>query len=772
MNKKLILAAIAVTLSVGCAHATNITGATVNGTTYTVKPEHFSGNAGYRKYDNFVLDRGHVVNLDFTREGGTNPDAFVNLVPNKVEINGLLNTVRGENFFNGHAIFITPGGFVVGQSGVLNVGRLSVATPSQSTYNSLLTNGGKNYGEEGFDYAEAIGRKVSKLTQNSNALLPAGSAEITINGKVFAADRVEGTGSAVKVAGNVVNGVANQSILTSEEAASALFENLVNTDGTAKAGGFATSGGRILLKSTDSMDVTGTVTNGVGDVYLTNNGANGTNVSGKVASSSDKLARIYNTAGKLELKNGAEVNGYNVVAQNKGTDLVANSGVKITAANEGRFINNGSGNLTLAEGSEFNAAKAYIINDGQGAFAAKGDINAAGELAMRNRGTSMLIEGNVKNATGKTAIRNKNGKLTVNAKVQNLDGNMGIINEGGEAEFSSSSEVTNNGKLKIANTQDATGDMSFNGKVENNGELRIYNDNGKLSFTNTSSTKNQNGKLYIAARKDATGITQAGSAVIENSGGNLVIRNSGTQVASGANGLDLKGSVKATNGTIAINNDMGNMYVSSNVQATGGNVGIINRAGGNTMTLTNDGNVTVTGGNLNIKNFGTGNMAVNSTITHDGRVNVLANKGALSLGSTVHNNSGALGENGGFYAASRVNGTGINVSSTFVVDGSGEVLIKNISGNDGLQYAGSINTTGNQAALVNHKGDTGVAGAIKTTNKKVIVSHKGKKLTVTSTANLNSGDEGILFDNGSETASISPDATLVNMKKHGKLFGQ
>lgn len=770
MNKKLILAAMAVVLSVGCAQATNITGSTVSGNTYTVKPEHFSGNAGYRKYDNFVLDRGHVVNLEFVRDKGTQPDAFVNLVPNKVEINGLLNTTRNGNFFNGHAIFITPGGFVVGQSGVLNVGRLSVATPTQSTYNSLLTDGDKNFGDADFDYAANIGRKVSKLTQNSDASLSAGAAEVTINGKVFARDRVEATGSVVKVDGNIVNGVNSTDVIATEDAANTLFSNLVNTDGTVKtASSFASSGGRILLKSTDNMDVTGTVTNGAGDVYLTNNGASSLAVSGKVAASG--LARAYNTAGNLELKNDAEFNGANVILQNKGASLTLNSGTKVTASNKAQVINNGSGNLTLQEGSEAAAPVLQVINDGNGALQAKGDLKAGNQLAIRNQGSSMLLEGDISNTAGETAIRNKNGKLTVNGKINNMNGNMGIINEGADAEFTSTSEVKNNGKLKIAASQDATGDMALNGKIDNNGEVRIYNDNGKLSFGANSQTTNKGGKLYVAARKNATGIAQAETATIENTDGNLVIRNSGTKVPSGAKGLDLKGSVKATNGTVALNNDMGEMYVSSNVEVTNGNLGIINRAGGAAMSVTSDGKVTVTGGNANIKNYGLGNMTVNSEITHDGRVNVLANKGSLTLGSKVHNSSGALGDNGGFYAASRANGTGLKVTSTFVVDGNGEVLIKNITGDDGLQYAGTINTTGQQAALVNHKGEMDVSGAIKTTNNKIVVSSKGGKLTVKDSANLDSGTEGNLFvKSGTPEPTISTKATIKNMKGHGRLY--
>ena len=750
MNKKLILAAIAVTLSVGCAQATNITGVTGSGGVYNITPEHFSGNAAYRKYDNFVLDQGNVANLDFVDREGKTTNAFVNLVGSKVQINGLLNTVKGGNFYNGHAIFITPGGFVVGQSGVLNVGRLSVATPTTDTYNNkLLKYEGKNYGDEGFDFANAIGRRISKLTYNNNAELPAGAAEVTINGKVFARDRVEATGSIVSVGGNIVNGIKSTDTITTNDAADALFTSLVNTDGTAIANGFETSAGRIRLKATTSdLNVGGTITNGAGDVYLTNEGERGISIAaGKVAGKN--LVRVYNEAGELKASNGAQLNAKKVVLYNAGTDL------------------------TLANGTKVAGTNVQMLNK-NGALVASGEVNANGVLAVKNQGAGgMTLDGTFTNASGETAINNLAGAMTVDGTFNNT-GNMGVINKGSGAVITKNATINNTGKLKIANT--GANGLTFVGDVDNNGEVRIYNDNGHLTF-GTDSTggkaaqiNNKNGKLYIAARKDSDGISQSTTSNITNENGNLVIRNSGTKVADNARGLDLQGGVQAKgNGTVAINNDFGDMYVSSKVQVANGNLGIINRAGGKEMTVASAGSVNVANGNINIKNFGTGNMTVNSDITHTGRVNVLANAGALDLGSTVHNNSGALGENGGFYAAARKNGTGLNVTSTFVVDGNGEVLIKNISGADGLRYAGTINTTGQQAALVNHKGNMNVAGAITTKNAPIVVSNKGAKLTVTSAANLNSGTEGNLFDNGSETASVNKSATLKNMKGHGKL---
>ena len=745
MNKKLILAAMAVILAAGSAQATNVTGATGGNGVYSVKPEKFSGIAGYRKYDNFTVTKGDKLNMEFVRPGDkTQPTAFVNLVgKNGVNINGIVNTTRNGSFYNGHAIFITPGGFVVGQSGVLNVGRLSVSTPTASKYNDLTSKYAK-------DDVYSIGQEVSALTQNSKG--NAGAADITINGKVFARSGVEMAGKTVAVPGNIVNGVKEAKVISSTDAADALFSSLVNTDGTVKAASlFQNQGGRILIKSAEGLGVSGTVTNGTGATYLTNNGSNGMVVTGKVAGKD--LARLYNTKGALTVGNNSNVTASEAYIRNKGAEM------------------------TFTKDSKVDALDVTIMNDGSGKLVASGRIDGNGQVAVKNTSAAgMQLSGTLVNANGETAINNTKGEMLIDGVVANRNGNMGIINYGSGAVITKNAKIDNNGKLKIANT--GANGLTFVGDVKNDGEIRIYNDNGKLTFgTDSTGAKaaqinNKNGKLYIAARKDATGISQSTASNIVNENGNLVIRNSGTKVAAGQRGMDLQGGVKATNGTVSINNDFGDMYVSSNVEVSKGNLGIINRANGADMTLAQAGNVNVKGGNINIKNYGKGDMVVNSTISHDGRVNVLANRGSLTLGSTVHNNSGKLSDNGGFYAAARKNGTGVNVTSTFAVDGNGEVLIKNISGADGLRYAGTINTTGHQAALVNHKGNMNVSGAIATKNAPIVVSNKGAKLTVVSDANLNSGTVGNLYDNGSEEASISSKATLTNMEGHGKLKGK
>ena len=768
MNKKLILAAMAVILAAGSAQATNVTGATGSNGVYSVKPEKFSGIAGYRKYDNFTVTKGDRLNLEFVRPGTgkTQPTAFVNLVgSNGVNINGIVNTTRDGLFYNaGHAIFITPGGFVVGESGVLNVGRLSVATPTATKYNDLVSQYNK-------DNVYAIGQQISQLTQNSKG--NAGAANITINGRVFTRSGAEMTGKTVSVPGSVVNGVKEAKLITTTTAADTLFNSLVNTNGLMKETGgqgedlvvnFVSNGSRILIKSTNSLAVSGSVLNGAGNVYVTNNGASGLKLSGVV--DADNTARIFNTKGNLILDSNAKANSnIATIVQNKGTNLTLGKNSTVGSIRNVEVINQGSGRLTAS-----------------GRIASEGDPSTyptGRHLSVLNKtGSGMTVEGYVVMADGKgdIALHNYKGDMIVNGHVTNENGNIGIINQGTGATMSKNAVITNTGKLKIANT--GSNGLTIVGDIKNNGETRIYNDGGKLSFTTDSTGAkaaqiiNQNGKLYIASRKNATGVSQSTKSNIENTNGNLVIRNSGTKVASGERGLDLQGGIKATNGTLSINNDMGDMYVSSNTVVSKGNLGIINRANGKEMTLARAGKVNVTDGNVNIKNYGTGDMTVNSTITHNGRVNVLANKGALNLGSTVHNNSGALGENGGFYAAARKNGTGVNVTNTFAADGKGEVLIKNIIGSNGLKYAGTIDVSNNQAALVNKKGDMNISGSITTHYAPVIISNQGRKLTITDSAYIKSCTQGNLFDAGTEAASISSKASINNMVGHGNLKGK
>ncbi len=826
MNKKqLIIAAIAATLSVsGAFAATDITGVNGNNGVFNITPDKLNGEVGYRKYDNFNLSAGDIANLIYKYGNSRDINTFINLVQNGVKIDGILNTMRDGNFYNGQAVFITPGGMTVGASGVLNVGSLSVITPTNDAYNSLK-------GEYASNNFANINNISSLLNKSSNV------GNISIDGKILAREGVQLRGGQINVGANgaIVNGITSTQAFTDRATAAtraeALFNNLVNTNDIKTASAFTKNGSNIQIKSSTGVDIAGKVINGAADasgitsaqgnsgVFITNSGSNGTKISGLVQSTHE--LNVFNKAGDMAINGTLKNEGANLNVSNKGGNVTiggtlssdrdiavtnnsstgslafsgtakgANAnfvnegagGMNVTGAVSGtkaRFINRG-GKLVIANTADKVAAdRVDVVNYGDGgasigginaenglyvvnhkgnlsvdghvttgddatisirnaetagklAVGSNGHIDGQGKVALRNQGANgMTIDGKVTNdnalGNAETSIINENGALLVNGKINN-NGNMAIKNTGSSMKISKNAVVTNEGQLKVKNY--GAGGMTIVGDINNTGNVTFYNDAGQMQLATTKDgTKagnitNEDGRLIIWSRNNSTGISAASSSkIINNGNGNsLAIKHTGT-TAAGSKGLDLQGTIR-NDGETAINNYSGDMYISGNIQSDG-SLGIINRAGAGKADFASAGSIT-SDKNINIKNYGSGDMTVNNTITNNGRLNIIANTGKLNLGGTVHNDSnGALDDNNGFYAVSRDQGTGINLSSGFKADGAGQNLIKNISGSEGLRYEGNINASGSQTELYNQKGNMTVGGTLATTGDgKVVVLNKG-----------------------------------------------
>lgn len=852
MNKKLMIAAIAAFLSVTSVYAeSNITGiegvpgASGGGQIFDIHPEVTNGDVGYRHYDQFQLGQGDIANLLY-QLGVKDVDTFVNLVDGKIDINGIVNTMRGNDFYNGHAIFISPNGMVVGASGVLNVGSLSVVTPSQDHYDNVLM---KDYGQahKVFDNIN----KISEMKDDSNA-------PIDIQGGIIARNGVDLRGTAIDISGNVVNGVNGINVLSDKAQADAVFNNLVNTDGMLTAN--AIENGSLILIRSDNKDgaginVSGKVANLTkGGVFLTNEGENGLTVEkGAVIASNDK-AQLYNYKGDLDVDGTVSSKNNTLIVTNRETGANVNIGkdAKLVTDNEIAISNRGTGKLTVA-GTTSSVGDTNITNHGAGGMeiagnigdkdvdtvrivnyngkmtfagssnvnagkvlqvenrgedgleiqqnakltsqenfglknkagemkidgvvgvvdgdmnvwnegnatkltlASNGQINGNGNLSIKNSGANgMTLEGTLTN-TGETAINNTNGQLMVNGAINN-EGNMGIINKenGTGLIITQNGKIKNEGNLKIVNSSGADG-LTVVGDVENTGNMRVYNDNGHLLVANNKdlskqgSLKNEEGYMYIFSRDKSTGITTQEGTNISNNMGNLAIKHEGT-TAEGERGMNLQGNITNADGETAINNYSGDMYVSGNINVTDGNLGVINRQGGGKATFASGSTITQSGiGTTNIKNYGSGDMEVNNEITHEGRLNILGNTNHLYLGGKIHNNGGDY-----TYAASRENGTGLTASENFKVDGSGNILIKNITGSDGLDFNGAIeNTDGTQSALVNHKGDMNISGDITNSGSSVVISNKGEGLNITKDSTITNDEEVKIVNTGTKEAQMN-----------------
>ena len=139
--------------------------------TFNMNPTSSFGTIGFRKYKDFILGKGDTANFIF-KYGNDVVEKFVILVEDTIIINGLINSVKDSNFCDGQLVFISPNGMVVGASGVLNVGSLSILTPDPDSFGKLI--GGP--------------RDPGDFSVYANGELVKGTGTVTINGKVVACD--------------------------------------------------------------------------------------------------------------------------------------------------------------------------------------------------------------------------------------------------------------------------------------------------------------------------------------------------------------------------------------------------------------------------------------------------------------------------------------------------------------------------------------------------------------------------------------------------------
>lgn len=203
---------------------------------FDIHPDFANGDFGFKHYGNFELGKGDVANLIFAlKNGDISVDKFVNLVDNRIIINGVLNGILKNGDIGGHAIFVSPNGMAVGASGVINVGSLTAIAPTQQAYLKYIKDSAIGFAlPEGYTH------------ENNLAVLKASDmgSDITVNGKIIARGDVNLVAQTVKVGNTADNkagilaGVDNAAVtnagqkvnerLATTEAAGKLFDALVN----------------------------------------------------------------------------------------------------------------------------------------------------------------------------------------------------------------------------------------------------------------------------------------------------------------------------------------------------------------------------------------------------------------------------------------------------------------------------------------------------------------------------------------------------------------
>ncbi len=826
-NMKFVLSALTLCLVAqqslySGAHASMITGIAPehgsNGNIYNIDPSVLNGDIGFRLYEEFQLDKGDIANLIF-KYGEKNVEKFVNLVDNTININGIVNTMRDGNFYNGQAIFVSPNGMVVGASGVLNVGSLTVLTPDQNKFDQFKT-----------DY---------EIRHDLADLYSQGTGKVTIDGKVIARDAVDIRAAAVNINNSIMSGVGNNTdVLTSHNQADILFNSLVNTDNMKAGNSFASDSGSIKITSYSGNDGVklaegSTLKNfGKGNIEITSHGSQGIVANGDIKNPDGNVI-LTTTKGSIDIAGDVQNRNGDISADSANGIYLAQSGSlknengNIKLKNKGTKGINIKGSIENKDGNLImdNAGKEGIIIDGAPISNTNGDINV---LNTGADGTE--INGTITNTNGNSTYTNKAGELAVNGKVNNIGGNLKFDNTGSGISVSYGADITNQGgNLEILNTgadgilvdrgatvtnetgntivtNSGDGGTRINGTVENkNGNStytneagaitvagNISNTEGNLDVTNRGeggiaiegTSSNTNGNSTYT--NEAGGLTVDGS--ITNTKGDLLVQN------NGKDGISINGLASNITGNSTYINKNGVLTVNGEVKNEGGNLKFDNTGSG--ISVNNGASVSNKDGNLEMLNTGVNGIFADegSKITNDNGNMLVSNSGAGGMtlnglasntkGNAEFNNAdGTLNVNGTIsnndkLLAIRNTGDGLNINEDAFIDSEGQLLIDN-SGFNGMNISGTVNSLGD-ADIINSNGNLNINESAdinhtSVANNYINISNTGNKLYIGGNVESengkmnisNTGKGGLHIDkNANVTNNVVRDDNIPVFEKH------
>ena len=211
-----------------------------SGSVTDVRTATVQGAVGYNSFDRFNVDAGKVVNLHLP--GGT--DHLLNLVHNqRTTIDGMLNALKGGQI-GGHVLIANPHGIVVGSQGVVNVGALSLVTPTGAFIDDFFEPGGA-----------PSAAATSALLDGSAPI--ASDAVVSVEGVVNTVDDLRVDAGSIDIAGVIGTG--------RRFAGSAVdFSDVVNIGNLSSVTIAESTAGDIELRATGDIDITGWVLRGHG----------------------------------------------------------------------------------------------------------------------------------------------------------------------------------------------------------------------------------------------------------------------------------------------------------------------------------------------------------------------------------------------------------------------------------------------------------------------------------------------------------------------------
>lgn len=192
------------------------------------------GNA-FNSFSRFGVDAGSTVNLHVP----TAANNLVNIVRDqRTDIFGVLNGVK-DGRIGGNVWFANPHGFMVGASGVVNVGSLMLTTPTQAFVDNFFL-------EAGLPDATATAQLLGGVAPRNPG------APVTIQGRVNASGEIGLLAGTISVGGTLFSGARFVG-------AAPDFSDVVNANGVVSGSNVVLREGRITLVADGDIAVSGTL---------------------------------------------------------------------------------------------------------------------------------------------------------------------------------------------------------------------------------------------------------------------------------------------------------------------------------------------------------------------------------------------------------------------------------------------------------------------------------------------------------------------------------
>jgi filamentous hemagglutinin family protein len=309
----------------------NVNGSVTDITTNTVQ-----NGTGYNSFNQFQVDQGNTVNMQVPNQA----QRLMNVVTQgPVSIQGTLNGYQNGKI-GGDVYFADPYGFVVGSKGAVNVGSLTVRTPTQAVTGQILDQNGN-----------ADATTTNNVVSGNIPVSPDGA--VSIQGRINAPGGVHITAQSVDT-----TQASSSSASAPADAQSQEFNQSVNTQGLQQ--------GAKIVASNGNIDITTAGDANIGGQVSADGAANRS--AGTVTIAAGGNANLDSTANATAKGNGAASNG---------------GSVKITAAQ----------NLNVGTGATVDVSAGSTGNGGTIELSAKGAANFTS--AILNAGATSGAPGSI-----------------------------------------------------------------------------------------------------------------------------------------------------------------------------------------------------------------------------------------------------------------------------------------------------------------------------------------------------------------------------------------